>query len=193
MDDAATVEQFVDSLRRRVRAMNTLWERAVSDLTFEQINHQERAGVLPMAFSFSHFLRMEDQSVSGAFLGQPPLWVRGGWAAKIWRHGRRARPRGIGRGDGGPAFRRPRRLEGLPGAGDRADLRGAGDAHRGAAVRGAGAAAPAERAADSTARSSSGPTARSGGSRCSSASSTSMACATWARSSTAARWSGSEG
>jgi hypothetical protein len=83
MDDAATVELFVDSLRRRVRAMNTLWERAVSDLTLEQMNHQERAGVLPMAFSFSHFLRMEDQSVSGAFLGRQPLWVTGGWAEKI--------------------------------------------------------------------------------------------------------------
>jgi hypothetical protein len=48
---------FVASLRNRIRAMNVLWERAVSDLTLEQINHHEREGVLPMAFSFSHYIR----------------------------------------------------------------------------------------------------------------------------------------
>ena len=76
-------QAFVDSLRNRIRAMNTLWERAVSDLTLEQMNHHERAGVLPIAFSFSHYLRNQDQSISGPFLREPPLWMSGGWAAKI--------------------------------------------------------------------------------------------------------------
>jgi hypothetical protein len=74
---------FVLSLRNRIRAMNTLWERAASDLTLEQMNHHERAGVLPMAFSFSHYIRAQDQSISGPFLREQPLWVGGGWAAKI--------------------------------------------------------------------------------------------------------------
>ncbi len=77
------VNDFVDSLRNRVRAMNTLWERAVSDLTLEQMNHHERAGVLPMAFSFSHYIRAQDQAISGPFLRETPLWLSGGWAAKI--------------------------------------------------------------------------------------------------------------
>lgn len=76
-------EIFVQSLRNRVRAMNILWERAVSDLTLEQVNHHEREGVLPMAFSFSHFLRAQDQTVSMIFRREPPLWMSGGWAAKI--------------------------------------------------------------------------------------------------------------
>lgn len=76
-------EMFVESLRNRIRAMNTLWERAVSDLTLEQMNHHERSGVLPMAFSFSHYIRAQDQSISGVFLREPPLWVAGGWAAKV--------------------------------------------------------------------------------------------------------------
>lgn len=76
-------EIFVQSLRNRVRAMNILWERAVSDLTLEQMNHHEREGVLPMAFSFSHFLRAQDQTVSMIFRREPPLWMSGGWAAKI--------------------------------------------------------------------------------------------------------------
>ncbi len=76
-------ELFVTSLRNRIRAMNSLWERAISDLTLEQVNHHERAGVLPMAFSFSHFIRAQDQSISGVFLNEPALWVAGGWAARV--------------------------------------------------------------------------------------------------------------
>ncbi len=76
-------EMFVTSLRNRIRAMNTLWTRAVSDMTLDHVNHQERAGVLPIAFSLSHFIRAQDQSISGPFLREPLLWDAGGWAAKI--------------------------------------------------------------------------------------------------------------
>ncbi|GIW14776.1 MAG: hypothetical protein KatS3mg063_0629 [Tepidiforma sp.] len=76
-------EMFVASLRNRIRAMNTLWERAISDMTLEQLNHHERAGVLPIAFSFSHYIRSQDQSISAIFLGEPPLWQQGAWAAKV--------------------------------------------------------------------------------------------------------------
>ena len=75
-------EMFVTSLRNRIRAMNTLWERAASDLTLEQVNHHEREGVLPMAFSFGHYIKAQDQSISRIFLGENPLWATGGWAAK---------------------------------------------------------------------------------------------------------------
>jgi hypothetical protein len=74
---------FVESLKNRIRAMNTLWERAASDLTLDQINHHEREGVLPMAFSFSHYIKAQDQSISGPFLRQPTLWQSGGWAQKV--------------------------------------------------------------------------------------------------------------
>lgn len=76
-------QDFVDSLRNRIRAMNILWERAVSDLTLEQMNHHERPGVLPMAFSFGHYLRSQDQSISGAFLREQPLWITENWASQI--------------------------------------------------------------------------------------------------------------
>lgn len=74
---------FVDSLRNRIRALNVLWERALADLTLEQMNHHERAGVLPLAFSFSHYIRAQDQAVSAPFLREPPLWLAGAWAAKV--------------------------------------------------------------------------------------------------------------
>ena len=78
-----SVPMFVDSLRNRIRAMNILWERAISDMTLEQVNHHEREGVLPIAFSFSHYLRAQDQSISMVFRAERPIWVTGGWAQKI--------------------------------------------------------------------------------------------------------------
>lgn len=77
------LQDFVDSLRNRIRALNTLWERAVADLTLEQMNHHEREGVLPLAFSFSHYMRAQDQAISMPFLREGPLWMSGGWGAKI--------------------------------------------------------------------------------------------------------------
>jgi hypothetical protein len=73
---------FVQSLRNRIRAMNTIYERAVSDMTLDQVNHHERPGVLPIAFSLSHFMRAQDQSISGPFLGGPTLWDSQGWAGR---------------------------------------------------------------------------------------------------------------
>ncbi len=79
----ADAEVFVQSLRNRIRAMNLLWDRALEDMTLDQMNHHEREGVLPIAFSYGHFMRAQDQSVSGVFLKEPPFWVTGGWAARI--------------------------------------------------------------------------------------------------------------
>jgi hypothetical protein len=76
-------DTLVTSLQNRVRAMNELWERAVSDMTLEQVNHQEKPGVLPIAFSLSHFMRAQDQSISVVFLREQPLWNAGGWAEKV--------------------------------------------------------------------------------------------------------------
>jgi hypothetical protein len=78
----AETDMLVSSLRNRIRAMNILWERALSDMSLDQFNHHERQGVLPICFSFGHFMRAQDQSVSGVFLKEPPLWITGGWAAK---------------------------------------------------------------------------------------------------------------
>ena len=79
----ADSELLVTSLRNRIRAMNELWERAISDLTLPQVNHHEREGVLPIAFSFSHFIQAQDQSISVVFGKHPPLWATGGWAGKV--------------------------------------------------------------------------------------------------------------
>ena len=73
---------FVASLCNRIRAMNTLWERALSDMTLDQVNHHEREGVLPIAFSFTHYIQAQDQSISVPLRHEPPLWMSGGWQDK---------------------------------------------------------------------------------------------------------------
>ncbi len=74
---------LMTSLRNRIRAMNSLWERAVSDMTLEQVNHHERSGVLPIAFSLSHCIRGQDSSISRYFLGEATLWESEGWAKRV--------------------------------------------------------------------------------------------------------------
>ena len=71
----------LDSLSRRMRAMHSLWEDAVASMTVAQVNHVERTGVLPIAFSLFHFTDIEDGSV--AILGGPaPTWDET-WAQRV--------------------------------------------------------------------------------------------------------------
>ena len=74
---------LVESLSKRIQAMNMLWERAVEDLTLEQVNHHERPGVLPIAFSLNHVMRNQDHWISKAFLGDGAEWERGNWAGRV--------------------------------------------------------------------------------------------------------------
>jgi hypothetical protein len=76
--------EVLQSLQRRIAAMHTLWQKAVSDVTLEQVNHRERAGVLPIAFSLYHYVRGEDNTVSRWLLSdQSALWEVGGWAMRV--------------------------------------------------------------------------------------------------------------
>ncbi len=50
----------MSDLLARVRGLHLLWQRGVADLTAEQVNHVERAGVLPIAFTLVHYVRGQD-------------------------------------------------------------------------------------------------------------------------------------
>ena len=71
----------LDSLRRRMRAMHSLWEDAVASMDLDQVNHVERDAVLPIAFSLFHFVQIED--VSATMLGAGPMVYDESWAARI--------------------------------------------------------------------------------------------------------------
>lgn len=71
----------MDSLERRMRGMHALWLEALATMDASHVNHFERAGVLPIAFTVNHQVRLEDASL--VFLaGQVPLWQSGGWAER---------------------------------------------------------------------------------------------------------------
>ena len=44
---------ILDSLRRRMRAMHSLYEDACATMNLDQVNHVERDAVLPIAFSLN--------------------------------------------------------------------------------------------------------------------------------------------
>jgi hypothetical protein len=64
---------LLDSLRRRMRAMHSLYYQAVGTMGIDHVNHYERSGVLPIAFSLFHYANMEDASFM-VLSGQPPIW-----------------------------------------------------------------------------------------------------------------------
>ena len=72
---------LLDSLRRRMRAMHSLYEDATATMDLSHVNHFEREGVLPIAFSLFHYLNMQDTS-AGILCGEGLIWDAG-WQAKV--------------------------------------------------------------------------------------------------------------
>jgi hypothetical protein len=64
---------LMDSLQRRMATMHGLYEQAVTTMDQDQVNHQERPGTLPIAFSLFHYVNMQDASFF-MITGQPPIW-----------------------------------------------------------------------------------------------------------------------
>ena len=54
-------------------AMHSLYYQAVSTMELEHVNHFEREGVLPIAFSLFHYTNMEDSSFM-LITGEAPVW-----------------------------------------------------------------------------------------------------------------------
>jgi len=63
----------LDSLQRRMAAMHSLYYQAVDTMGLEHVNHFEREGVLPIAFSLFHYTNMEDASFM-LITGVAPVW-----------------------------------------------------------------------------------------------------------------------
>jgi hypothetical protein len=75
------IELILDSLRRRIKAMHSLYADATSTMTIEQVNHFEREGVLPIAFCLFHIVNMMDASFM-LMTGAAPIW-NDDWQAKV--------------------------------------------------------------------------------------------------------------
>ena len=64
---------LLDSLQRRMATMHSLYYQAVGSVELEHVNHFERAGVLPIAFSLFHYTNIQDASFM-MITGVPPVW-----------------------------------------------------------------------------------------------------------------------
>lgn len=78
---SASAELIVDSLQRRMKAMHSLYHDAVSSMGPEHVNHFEREGVLPIAFSLFHYTNVHDVSFT-AITGAAPIWDES-WQARV--------------------------------------------------------------------------------------------------------------
>jgi hypothetical protein len=64
---------ILDSLQRRFRALHSLYDDALATMDLEQVNHIEREGVVPIAFSLFHIANMIDVSFF-VMTGTAPIW-----------------------------------------------------------------------------------------------------------------------
>ncbi len=74
-------EPILDSLQRRMATMHSLYYQAVDTMEISHVNHFERAGVLPIAFSLFHYTNMQDSTFM-VMSGQPPVW-NADWQARV--------------------------------------------------------------------------------------------------------------
>ena len=70
-----------DSLLRRMRTMHSLYYQAVGTMELHHVNHFEREGVLPIAFSLFHYTNMQDATFMG-ISGELPIW-NDDWQARV--------------------------------------------------------------------------------------------------------------
>ena len=71
----------LDSLYRRMRTMHSLYYQAVATMDLEHVNHFERDGVLPIAFSLFHYPNMQDVTFS-VLAGESPTWNED-WQSRV--------------------------------------------------------------------------------------------------------------
>jgi hypothetical protein len=60
-----------------------MWQLGVSDLTVAQVNHLERSGVLPIAFTLMHLVVGEDRNTARHLGADTLLWDQQGWARRV--------------------------------------------------------------------------------------------------------------
>ena len=72
---------LLDSLQRRMHALFSLYYDAVATMDIDQVNHFEREGVLPIAFSLFHIVNMVDASFL-LMTGTAPVWDAE-WEARV--------------------------------------------------------------------------------------------------------------
>ena len=74
-------ELILDSLQRRMATMHSLYYQAVDTMGPKHVNHFEREGVLPIAFSLFHYTNMQDSTFM-VLSGELPIW-NADWQSRV--------------------------------------------------------------------------------------------------------------
>jgi hypothetical protein len=80
---SAPSEGWRASIVGRMAAVHALWQQGVADLTLAQVNHFERPGVLPIAFTLMHLVVGEDRNTARYLGADALLWDQEGWARRV--------------------------------------------------------------------------------------------------------------
>ena len=73
-------------LQRSMTSMHGLLDKAVEDMTMEQLNFRPREGGVSPFFSLWHYVRTEDNIVNWVIHRRPTVWLDGDYFAKLGLH-----------------------------------------------------------------------------------------------------------
>ena len=66
-------------LQRSMDAMHALLDKAIADMTLEQLNFRPREGGVSPFFSLWHYVRTEDNVINWVLERRPTVWLDGGY------------------------------------------------------------------------------------------------------------------
>jgi hypothetical protein len=69
----------LEILRTSMRSMHGLLDKAVEDMTLDQLNFRPREGGVSPFFSLWHYVRTEDNIINWVVQRQPTVWIEGGY------------------------------------------------------------------------------------------------------------------
>ncbi len=73
-------------LQRSMDAMHALLDKAVADMTVEQLNFRPREGGVSPFFSLWHYVRTEDNVINWVIHRRPTVWMEGGYDETLGLH-----------------------------------------------------------------------------------------------------------
>lgn len=73
-------------LQTSMPSMHALLDKAVEDMTVEQLNFRPREGGVSPFFSLWHYVRTEDNVISWVIQRRPTVWLNGSYDEKLALH-----------------------------------------------------------------------------------------------------------
>ena len=76
----------LEILQRSMTSMHGLLDKAVEDMTVDQLNFRPREGGVSPFFSLWHYVRTEDNVINWVIHRRPTVWMEGGYDEQLGLH-----------------------------------------------------------------------------------------------------------